>query len=101
MVRVRPECCPKNSFKKLHARAIGPFRIIRKLGPNAYLLDLPMDTNISPIFNVEDLFPYLGSFEPLILPGISMDGIVTTPTYVPVAPPLLALGMYQIEDVRA
>ena len=64
MVRVRFEHYPKYSFKKLHARASGPFRIICKLGPNAYLLDLSSDITINLVFNVEDLFPYRDTFEP-------------------------------------
>ena len=44
--------------KKLYARAMGPYSVIRKLGSNAYLLDLPNDMDISPAFNVEDLLLY-------------------------------------------
>ena len=38
---IRPERFPKKSLKKLHARAMGPYQIIRQLGSNAYVLDLP------------------------------------------------------------
>ena len=48
---------------------MGPYSIIRKLGSNAYLLDLPNDMDISPIFNVEDLLPYRSTFEPCTLPS--------------------------------
>ena len=58
MVRIRPERIPKTFSKKLYARVIGSYCIIRKLGSNAYLLDLPNDMDISPVFNVEDLLPY-------------------------------------------
>ena len=47
---------------------MGPYSIIRKMGPNAYLLDLPNDMDISPVFNIEDLLPYRGTFEPSTLP---------------------------------
>ncbi|KAL6996362.1 hypothetical protein U1Q18_052515 [Sarracenia purpurea var. burkii] len=70
IVHIHPECYPKNSFKKLNAQTTGPYRIIRKLGPNAYLLDLPSYVNISSIFNIEDLLPYQGTFEP---PTLSAD----------------------------
>ena len=74
MASIRPECLPKQSHKKLHARAIGPYQIIRKLGSNAYVLDLPDNLGISLIFNVEDLTPHRGSFEPPSLPfGASAD----------------------------
>ena len=58
MVSIRPERIQKTFSKKLYARAMGPYSIIRKMGSNAYLLDLPNDMDISPVFNVEDLLPY-------------------------------------------
>ena len=58
IVCMHPKSLPKNSFTKLHAQVIKPFPFIKKLGPNAYLLDLPSNTNISPIFNVKDLLTY-------------------------------------------
>ena len=64
MVRIRPKRIPKTFSKKLYVRAMGPYSIIRKMGSNAYLLDLPNDMDISPVFNVEDLLPYRGTFEP-------------------------------------
>ena len=69
MVRIRPERIPKTFSKKLYARAMGPYSIIRKMGSNAYLLDLPNDMDISPVFNIEDLLPYRGTFEPSTLPS--------------------------------
>ena len=68
MVRIRPERIPKTFSKKLYARAMGPYSIIRKMGSNAYLLNLPNDMDISHVFNVEDLLPYRGTFEPSTLP---------------------------------
>ena len=64
MIRIHPKQLPKNSCKKLHVQAIGPFPIIKKFRPNAYLFNLVNHMNISPIFNVEDLLPYYGTFEP-------------------------------------
>ena len=66
MVCIRPERIPKTLPKKLYARAMGPYSIIRKLGSNAYLLDLRKDMNISLIFNVEDLLPYRGTLSFLL-----------------------------------
>lgn len=37
--------------------------ILKRLGTNAYPLELPEDWKISPIFNVEDLTAYLGHHE--------------------------------------
>ena len=66
-VRIRPERIPKMFSKKLYARAMGPYYIIPKMGSNAYLLDLPNDMDISIVFNIEDLLPYRGTFEPFTL----------------------------------
>lgn len=41
LVRVNPEHFPKDSVKKLHARTIGPFPILRRVGSIAYLIGLP------------------------------------------------------------
>ena len=68
MVHIRPERILKPFSKKLFARAMGPYSIICKLRSNAYLLDLPNDMDINPVFNVEDLLPYQGTFEPLLCP---------------------------------
>ena len=48
---------------------MGPYYIIPKLRSNAYLLDLPNNMDISSVFNVEDLLPYRGTFEPSTLPS--------------------------------
>jgi hypothetical protein len=37
---------------------IGPCKVIRKFGANAYEIELPYGVGISPIFNVTDLYPY-------------------------------------------
>ena len=58
IVRIHPEKIPKTFLKKLYAIAMGPYSIIRKLGFNAYILDLPNDMDISHVLNIEDLLPY-------------------------------------------
>ena len=67
MVLIPPERIPKTFSKKLYARAMGPYSIICKMGSNVYLLDLSNDMDISHVFNVEDLLPYQGTFEPSTL----------------------------------
>ena len=85
MVCIRLERIPKTFSKKLYARAMCPYSVIHKLGSNAYLLDLPIDMNFSLVFNVSDLTPYQGIFEPSTLPssvfvGENSKGAPTIPS---------------------
>ena len=58
MIRFRPEWFSTGTIKKLHARSAGPYKIIKKIGPNAYVLELPPDLGISSTFNISDLVEY-------------------------------------------
>lgn len=49
-----------SSFTKLHAKRARPFKIKRRLGLNAYLIELPLDYNVSSIFNMANLTKYKG-----------------------------------------
>jgi hypothetical protein len=60
LVRLKPERFPPGSFTKLHARRARPFQITKKLGNNAYVIDLPSEFGISPIFNIEDITAFKG-----------------------------------------
>ena len=62
MIRIRPERFSSGANRKLHARSAGPFKVLQRVGPNAYVLDLPHDFGISSIFNIEDLVAYHKSF---------------------------------------
>ena len=59
-IHLRNDRFPSSKFGKLKPRVDGPFNIIEKIGDNAYKLELPVDYDISPIFNVKDLRPYHG-----------------------------------------
>ncbi|KAH7550373.1 hypothetical protein JRO89_XS13G0180000 [Xanthoceras sorbifolium] len=48
----------------IHARQAGPFQILKKLGHNAYVIDLPYTYTISHVFNVEDLTEFKGEIFP-------------------------------------
>ena len=43
MIRVRPERFPSGTVKKLQAHGVGPFRVLKCVGSNAYVVDLPDD----------------------------------------------------------
>jgi len=60
IVRIRSERFPPGTVKKLHARSVGPFKILMKLNDNVYVIDLPEDFEINPTFNIEDLVEYKG-----------------------------------------
>ena len=60
MVRPCPERFYPGTYQKLQAKKMGPFRVLKRLDENAYLLELPSNLHFSPIFNVEDLFIYYG-----------------------------------------
>lgn len=53
---------------KLHARSSGPYKVQNKIGPNAYVLDIPNDLGINFTFKVEDLVPYHGHSIPDLEP---------------------------------
>lgn len=44
------------NYGKLKPRTVGPFRIFKKIGENAYMDDLPADYEVSNSFNIADLF---------------------------------------------
>lgn len=61
LIRLRPKRFPHVIYRKLHARRGGPFKILKKLKANAILVDLPIESQFSPIFIVKDLTTYHGS----------------------------------------
>jgi hypothetical protein len=49
----------KRPSKKLQHRFIGPYRIIQKVSPVAYKLELPDSLKIHPVFHISNLRPYM------------------------------------------
>ena len=58
MVHLSKQRYATRSYHQLHAKKIGPFPIKKKLGDNAYIVDLPSHYKISNTFNVKDIFEY-------------------------------------------
>ena len=61
MIKMRPEQFPQGSNRKLQARSTGPFKVLSKVGANAYILEISSNWGISPTFNIEDLVQFQGS----------------------------------------
>ena len=66
MIQVGVEQFPSKTIKKLHARGASPFRILKKIRPNAYIVDLPSAYGINFTFNILDLVKYK---EPITIPS--------------------------------
>jgi len=58
MIQNRHEQFLSGTNRKLHARSAGPFKVLQRVGPNAYVLDLPLDFGINFTFNIADLVAY-------------------------------------------
>ena len=75
---------------------MGPFKVLKKISANAYVLEFPPDSSINNIFNVEDLLPY---HEPSEIADSSYEPHATFPTLpVPHIPPLRG-KKEEVEDI--
>ena len=57
--QLRKERFPSRGKNKLMAWGDGPYKIVQKVGENAYKIKLSSDMNISITFDVGDLTPYI------------------------------------------
>jgi hypothetical protein len=78
MIRIRPKRFSLGIVKKLQARNASPFKVLKRIGFNAYVIELLSDYGISSTFNIEDIVAYKG-------PATIPDDPFTEP---PLLPPL-------------
>jgi hypothetical protein len=58
LAHLRKERFSRGTYNKLKMKKIRPCKVLRKFGTNAYKIELPDGIEISPIFNISDLYPY-------------------------------------------
>ena len=65
-LHLRKERFPQERNSKLKPRGDGPFKVLKRINNNAYIIDIPQSKYlVSNTFNVSDLSPYHGDEEHL------------------------------------
>jgi hypothetical protein len=60
MVYLWKEKFPRGTYHKLKYKKIGSCKILKKINDNSYKVNLPVDLDISLVFNVSDFYIFHG-----------------------------------------
>lgn len=63
----------KRSSQKLSKRFFGPFKVLDRIGPVAYHLDLPPDSRIHPVVHISLLRPFYGEQTQILPQSLPTD----------------------------
>ena len=87
MVRIHPERYLSGTIRKLCAYSARPFKVLKWIESNAYVIDLPPDFGIISTFTVEVLVAFKGTFD---IPNNTFIEPTHDPTIDPPTPSTLA-----------
>lgn len=60
LVCLRRQRFPKGTYHKLNSQKFRPYKVLKKISLDAYLIKLSSDLQIRSIFNAPNLFSYEG-----------------------------------------
>ena len=91
LVKLRPQrqsTATRSQYSKLAKRFYGPFRIVQRVGPVAYKLELPESSRIHKLFHCSLLKPYTPSTTP---PEVPLSLPASSEEHQPLISPLVIL----------